>query len=41
MQVAIDAGVNGVVSWDTLGDDVLFNGTQTDKGADIAQHTRR
>jgi hypothetical protein len=39
MQVAIDAGAHGLVSWDTLGDDVTVNGTLTDKGADIANHT--
>lgn len=40
MQVAIDAGASGLVSWDTLGSDVLVNGTVTEKGADIAKHTR-
>ena len=41
MQTAIAAGVSGIVSWNTLGDDVAVNGTQSAKGADIARGTRR
>ena len=39
MDAAISAGASGLVSWNTLNDDVLLNGTRTDKGADIAAHT--